>query len=510
MSMKPHYHDQEDFQVRLQKLREIRDLGIDPYPHQFPGTTPVERISESFLQENSFFAEEASEGLSPSVRASGRLVLFRSMGKNAFAQIQENGETIQLMFNKERTKVEGLNSSLGMAPMKFIEKKLDLGDIIGVEGNLFRTKKGETTIYVKTLTLLTKALLPLPDKHAGLQDLGIRYQKRWLDLLATKESVARFKKRSQILHEIRLFMEKKEFLSVETPILQDLYGGAQADPFCTQLNAAHKPMYLRIALEIALKKLLVGGLPRIYEIGKNFRNEGIDRTHNPEFTMLEAYAANWDYKDMMAFVEELFSYLARSVLGSETLSVGKHTISLGAPWKRMSMKESLAIYANIDFDALSDDELSRLLVEKSARTAEELCRLSRGSLMALCFEEFVESHLIEPHHIIDHPIETTPFCKLHRGEKERKEKLVERFESFLLGTEMVNAYSELNDPLLQRSLLEAQQAHREGEPQPLDEEFLEAICQGMPPSAGVGIGIDRLVMLLTGTSSIKDVLFFPL
>lgn len=519
--MKPDYHNQEEFQKRSQKVADIRSLGVSPYPHSSPDSPALETLQTRFANSESFSADDAAQSSSPLVCASGRLVLFRAMGKNAFAHIQDDTGKFQLMFNRELTKVAGLGEDEPITPLKFIEKKLDLGDIIYVEGHIFRTKKEELTIYVKTLTLLSKALLPLPDKYSGLQDKGVRYHKRWLDLIANPSSMERLKMRSKIVHSVRSFMHDREFLEVETPILQSVYGGAEASPFKTVLQAEHKEMYLRIALEISLKKLLVGGLPKIYEIGKTFRNEGIDRTHNPEFTMLEAYAAFWDYHQMMDFVEKLFQSVAKNVLGKTSISVDDESgspfeLSFASPWKKMSMKESIQVYANIDFDALSDQEISEQLTKRSNLTKEEIEEAlpknrsnSRGPLMALVFEELVEKHLVQPHHITDHPVETTPFCKPHRSEQEQKEGLVERFESFILGTEIINAYSELNDPLLQRALLEEQQTSRE-EHHPIDEDFIEAMCQGMPPAGGIGIGIDRLVMLLTKAASIKDVLFFPL
>lgn len=514
--MKPDYHQLDEFQNRSQKLQEIRGYGVDPYPHKFHDCPSLESLLHFYEKDSSYHAEDAANGSSPEVKAFGRLVLFRAMGKNAFAQIQDDTTQLQLMFNRDHTQVEGLDTEkTGVKPLKFIEKKLDLGDIIGVEGHIFRTMKQEITIYVKKLTLLCKSLLPLPDKYSGLQDKGVRYHKRWLDLISNKESMHRLKTRSQILRLVRNHMEKADFLEVETPVLQSIYGGAEASPFITTLEAEHKKMYMRIALEISLKKLLVGGIPKVYEIGKIFRNEGIDKTHNPEFTMLEAYAASWDYHKMMDFVESLFEGIALKLFGKTAITVtdakGSLTkIDFQRPWKRLTMKEAVRLFANIDVDALTEEELKKILQEQTDLPKEEIQDASKGSLIAMAFEEFAESHLIQPHHIIDHPIETTPFCKLHRDPKEKAEGIVERFETFIMATEMVNVYSELNDPEMQRDLLEKQQKARKDTVYPLDEDFIEAICQGMPPAAGVGIGIDRLVMLFTNALSIKDVLFFPL
>ena len=324
----------------------------------------------------------------------------------------------------------------------------------------------------------------------------------------------------KFLRLIRAYFEEHSFLEVETPVLQSIYGGAEARPFVTKLNALDEEMFLRISLEIPLKKLIVGGMDRVYEIGRVFRNEGIDRNHNPEFTLMEAYAAYWDYNDMMHFVENLFEKLALELHGTTKVMIGdpeesekQIEIDLKAPWKRMTMKESLKVYGKLDPDSMDDAQIGRLLKESGHVEQNKLDKLSsRGLLIAALFEVYVEPHLIQPHHITDHPIETTPLCKPHRNKADREEGLVERFESFILTQEICNAYSELNDPEIQRRLLLEQAERREKgdeEASPFDEEFLEAICQGMPPTGGIGIGIDRLIMILTNTHSIRDVLFFP-
>lgn len=516
MSIKlPEYQTQEDFQIRSKKLEEIKALGINPYPHKYTPTNTVQEIPTKFKDQEIGHFDDAASGTTPQVTAAGRLVLFRAMGKNAFAQIQEEGHRIQLMFNRDLTKVEGLPES--EKAIKFIEKKLDLGDIIGVEGNLFYTQKGELTIFVKKVTLLCKTLLPLPDKHSGLTDKGVLHRKRWLDLITNKESLDRFFLRSKVVKTLRKYLDNAKFLEVETPVLQHVYGGAEAQPFTTELHALHQEMFLRISLEIPLKKLIVGGHLRVFEIGKVFRNEGIDQTHNPEFTELEAYAAYWDYNDLMSFVEKMFETISLELFSTTKLTFdleGKETtIDLKAPWKRLTMKEALLEYNQIDVDKLSDDEMKKTLIEKTHLTAENLKGKTRGHFISHLFSEFSEPYLIEPHHITDHPIETTPLCKLHRDPKQSQEKFVERFESFILGTEFTNAYSELNDPVLQRELLVAQakkKAAGDKEASPLDEDFIEAICQGLPPTGGFGLGVDRMVMLFAKTSSIKDILYFPL
>lgn len=515
----PEYHNTEEFQNRSRKLLEIRALGVDPYPPKYPTTQKCATLAIDAETKDVGHHDDAASGNTEKVFVSGRLVLFRSMGKNAFAHIQDETGRIQIMCNRDLTQVEGLNPTEELSHHKFIEKKLDLGDIIGVEGHLFKTQRGELTIFVKTLTLLCKSLLPLPDKHSGLADKGIRYRKRWLDLITHPESLERFRIRSRILLAIRHYFEEAGFEEVETPILQNIYGGAAARPFQTHLHALHQDMYLRIALEISLKKLIVGGMQKIYEIGKNFRNEGIDKTHNPEFTMLEAYAAGWDYHDMMSFTENLFESIALELFGDTKVRFTSEqdataiVIDLKAPWRRLSMKEAIHTYADINVDAMTEDEMRKKLLEQTHIDPKGVKAAPRGALISMLFEEFAEKHLIQPHHIIDHPIETTPLCKPHRDPQLRKEGLVERFESFILGREMCNSYTELNDPELQRELLVEQADKRDQgdlEANPLDEEFIEAICQGMPPTAGVGIGIDRLVMLFTCADSIRDILFFPL
>lgn len=518
MIEKPEYHNHDEFQKRVGLIKELVDLNIDPYPHSYS----PEHSSKNLLNEyenNPVGDSQAAQDLStPLVKVAGRLVLFRSMGKNAFAHLQDQDGRIQLMFNRDITSVEGYipQSPNDPKPIKIIEKKFDLGDIIGIEGHLFRTQKGELTIFVTKATLLCKTLLPLPDKHAGLADVEMRYRKRWLDLISNEDVKNTFLLRSKIIKLIRTFFENENFIEVETPILQNNYGGAEARPFETHHNALNQPMYMRIALEIALKKLVVGGIDRVFEIGKVFRNEGIDRTHNPEFTMLEAYGAYMDYNDMMRITEECFAFIIKSIFGSVQLPTSylgeEITLDFTTPWKRISMKSALKEYGNVDVDAIGTDELRQRLAEFEGFSEEEVSKLPRGLVISNLFEELVEPHLIQPHHITDHPIETTPLCKPHRNPQERDRGIIERFESYILGKEICNAYSELNDPILQRSLLEDQVASREQgnlESHPLDEEFVEAICQGMPPTGGLGIGIDRVVMILTSAQSIRDVLFFP-
>lgn len=524
---KPYYYSQQDFEGRVGKLREIRGLDVEPYPHSYPDTESVEILQNRIGEGASLgSSEEAFSCATERVKVSGRLVLFRPMGKNAFARILDGSANLQLMFSREFTQVSGLSPHSGVSSMKFLEKKFDLGDFIGVEGFLFRTQSGEITVLVQTVTLLCKSLLSLPDKHAGLVDKEVRYRKRWLDLISSEDVRRTFLLRSRVFRLIRQFMDEIDFMEVETPIIQNSYGGADAAPFVTHIHALDTDMFLRISLEISLKKLLVGGLRRIYEIGKVFRNEGIDRTHNPEFTMLEAYGAYMDYNDMMALMENLVEYLVRSLTGGTEL-IYSHlktpdgvpqeiSIDFRSPWKRMTMKESILVYAGIDVDRSSLSSLKNILKTRTKLSEEDIDSATKGMVTAMLFEELVSDSLMEPHHITDHPIETTPLCKIHRNQLDDSEILIERFESYCLGKELCNAYSELNDPLVQRDLLEQQFVQRSNQKSDdamshdIDEEFLEAVCQGMPPAGGIGIGLDRLVMILSNSSSIRDVIYFPL
>jgi lysyl-tRNA synthetase, class II len=523
MPAKPDYHQHEEFLNRSRKLAEIRESGLEPYPHKFQPTHFAAPMHAEYSDPKLGHSEDAAAGTTPSVAVAGRLMLFRSMGKNAFAHIQDYSGRIQIMLNRDATQLEGFNlqhssGSEIATPLKFIEKRIDLGDIIGVEGNLFYTQKGELTVFAKKVTLLCKTLLPLPEKHAGLADKELRYRKRWLDLICNDDVQKTFRTRSKILHRIRDFLDSEGFIEVETPVLQSIYGGAEARPFVTKLNALDQEMFMRISLEIPLKKLIVGGMDRVFEIGRVFRNEGIDRNHNPEFTLMEAYAAYWDYNDMMRLVENLFEKLALTLYGKTQIEA-RHPetgesiqLELKAPWPRMTMKESLQKYCQIDVDSFSEQQMRDMLIASGHCDPKKLGGMARGLLIAALFATKVEPHLIQPHHIIDHPIETTPLCKPHRNPEERKNGIVERFESFILGMEVSNSYTELNDPEIQRKLLETQAQRREAgdeEASPLDEEFIEAICQGMPPTGGVGIGLDRLVMIMTNMHSIRDVLYFP-
>lgn len=513
-SQTPEYLNNPEYLNRVQKLRDLVNCGVEAYPHRFAISHTLQQVRADFEQTELGDSESALVDAPPLVRAAGRLILLRAMGKNSFGQIQEGGQQLQVMFTRNESELVGYLEEKGKeSHYKALDRRLDLGDLIGIEGSLFRTQRGELTLFARKTTLLAKALLPMADKYEGLVDKETRYRKRWLDLISHQEVLKTFQMRSQITHLVRENFEENGFIEVETPILQTMYGGANAEPFTTHLNALDQEMYLRISLEISLKKLLVGGFSKIFEIGKIFRNEGIDKSHNPEFTMCEAYASLWDYRDMMRFVENLFEGICRKIHGKTEIFIGEKLIDFKAPWRRLTMSEAIKEHTSIDAEQLTTEMLRDHLLKKTTTDPQKAAKLPRGLLINALFEQLVEPHLIQPTHILDHPVETTPLCKWHRDPKSQELGLVERFESFVNGQEMCNAYSELNDPQLQKQHLLEQMSLKESgdkEAHPMDEEFVEALCYGMPPAGGIGIGIDRLIMLLTNSHSIRDVLFFPL
>ncbi len=469
---------------RKKKLEELRNLGINPYPYTFDHTHHAATLLKEF---------PALEKKKAKVKAAGRLVALRKMGKAAFAHIQDRTGKIQLYFKKDILKDQ----------YKLL-KLLDIGDFIGVEGPLFKTRTEEITIEVKNLTVLTKALRPLPEKWHGLKDTEIRYRQRSVDLVMNPEVVKVFKIRSRIISGMRAFLDTAGFLEVETPTLQTIYGGAAARPFITHHNSLDIDLYLRISNELFLKRLIVGGFEKVYEFVKDFRNEGIDRTHNPEFTMMECYWAYADYNDVMKLVEDMMSTVAKDILGTTKLPYGDLTIDLTPPWERLTMIDAVKKHAGLDVKKMSDDEL---LAECKSRGIE-LEEQNRGLAIAGLFEELVEEKLMGPVFITDFPRETCPLAKTHRDNPD----LIERFEPYVAGAEMGNAYSELNDPILQRQLLEEQAkalAAGHEESHPMDEEFCQALEIGMPPTGGLGLGIDRWVMLFTNQPCIRDVILFP-
>ena len=472
---------------RIKKLEELRELGVNPYPYRFQRTHGV---AEAIDCEESLTAAETR------IAVAGRVMSIRKHGHTSFGNLKDDTGSIQFYLRDDE--VDELDFK--------VFKLIDVGDIIGLWGILFRTRTGELTIRVSKLEILGKSLRPLPEKFHGLQDKEIRYRRRYVDLIVNDEVTEVFRTRSKIIECARQYLISHGFLEVETPILQPIYGGALARPFMTHHNALGVDLYLRIADELYLKRLVVGGLERVFEFSKDFRNEGMDRSHNPEFTMLECYAAYWDYNDMMSFVEELFGALSTSILGGLSLVFGEETIDLTPPWKRLTFFDSLREATGADLKDADAKELERIAREKEI----DLEGVSgRGGLLDALFSELVEPGLIQPTFITAYPIELSPLAKVHRSEA----GLVERFEPYIAGFEVGNAFSELNDPLDQRERFEHQYNLRleenNEEAHPVDEDYIRALEYGLPPTGGLGIGIDRVIMLLTNSHSIRDVILFP-
>jgi len=476
--------------TKIDKIQELRERGVTVYPYTFERKDTVEEIRERF----STIGHEKSE---ETVSTAGRIYIVRQHGKTIFADLGDSCGRIQLYLRK---------NDLGEEQFDLFRQYVDAGDIIGVVGHVFRTKMGEITIWVDRFELLTKSVCPLPEKFHGLKNVETRYRQRYLDLIMNDESRETFRARSRIISLLRQFLFDREFLEFETPTLQPIYGGANARPFTTYHNALDQKLYLRIAPELYLKRLIVGGFDKVFELAKNFRNEDIDTNHNPEFSMVEIYEAYRDYNDMMDLTEEIFAHLAKQVCGKTTVSYAGHDLDFARPWRRLSMEEAVREYAGIDIQAMSLEELRAFGLEHRVEGCESAT--TRGEYLVLFFEHFGEEQLIQPTFIYDFPVENSPLAKKHRS----KEGMTERFELFIAGMEMANGFSELNDPLDQKARLELQDAKRRRgdlEAQMIDYDFINALGYGMPPTGGVGIGIDRLVMLLTGKDSIKEVLLFP-
>ena len=476
----------ELLRIRREKLTNLQDAGRDPFA--------ITRYDVTHHSAEILAAGDELVGKEVSV--AGRMMVKRIMGKASFCKIQDKQGVIQCYVARDDLGEE--------AYAEF--KKMDIGDIIGVKGFVFRTKTGEITIHTKELTLLTKSLKPLPEKFHGLQDTDVRYRQRYLDLIVNPEVRDTFVKRSQILREIRRFLDDRGFMEVETPMLVPNAGGAAARPFETHYNALDVDVKLRISLELYLKRLIVGGLERVYEIGRVFRNEGVDTRHNPEFTLMELYQAYTDYNGMMELTEDMFRHLAKVVCGSTTITYQGTEIDLGKPFERLTMIDAIKKYSGVDFDTVKTEEEAKALAKAHNIAFEE--RHSRGDIINLFFETYCEENLIQPVFIMDHPVEISPLTK----KKPTDPTKVERFELFIYGREMCNAYSELNDPIDQRARFAAQDALAaagDAEANHTDEDFLNALEIGMPPTGGIGYGIDRLVMLLTDSAAIRDVLLFP-
>ena len=476
----------ELLRIRREKLTNLQDAGRDPFA--------ITRYDVTHHSAEILAAGDELVGKEVSV--AGRMMVKRIMGKASFCKIQDKQGVIQCYVARDDLGEE--------AYAEF--KKMDIGDIIGVKGFVFRTKTGEITVHTKELTLLTKSLKPLPEKFHGLQDTDVRYRQRYLDLIVNPEVRDTFVKRSQILREIRRFLDDRGFMEVETPMLVPNAGGAAARPFETHYNALDVDVKLRISLELYLKRLIVGGLERVYEIGRVFRNEGVDTRHNPEFTLMELYQAYTDYNGMMDLTEDMFRHLAKVVCGSTTITYQGTEIDLGKPFERLTMIDAIKKYSGVDFDTVKTEEEAKTLAKAHNIAFEE--RHSRGDIINLFFETYCEENLIQPVFIMDHPVEISPLTK----KKPTDPTKVERFELFIYGREMCNAYSELNDPIDQRERFKKQVEQRErgdDETEMLDEDFLTALEYGMPPTGGMGMGIDRAVMLFTGADTIREVILFP-
>jgi lysyl-tRNA synthetase class 2 len=471
---------------RLDSLSRIRSRGIDPYPHSYhPNHTVLEAIA-LFEQQG-----ESSQDIS----LAGRIMSKRSIGKMSFLDIRDSSGKIQLSLRYDL---------LGQERYEFLQD-IDIGDIIGANGKLFRTKSGELTLEVSDFAMLCKSLRPLPEKWHGLADVEKRYRQRYLDLISNEESRGIFTLRSKIITSIRSFLDKQGFMEVETPVLQPHAGGALARPFVTHHHALDEDLYLRIALELHLKRLVVGGFDKVYEMGRAFRNEGISIKHNPEFTLLECYQAYSDYNDVMILVEEMLRHIAQAVLGDTKLGHNGKTIDLSLPWQRLQLREAIKNYCGIDFEDYQD---AASLGSRMAEMGMEIDPgKGRGRLVDELLSTFIEPNLIQPTFLLDYPVEMSPLAKRKRG----NDRLVERFEGFIGGREIANAFTELNDPVEQRERFQKQLREQvaDEEVEIADEDFLQALEYGMPPTGGLGMGIDRLVMLFANQQSIREVILFP-
>ncbi|MEN6347917.1 MAG: lysine--tRNA ligase [Syntrophomonas sp.] len=471
--------------VRREKLAELKDMGVDPFGRRFDRNSMAQEIKDNY---------ESLEG--QSVKIAGRLMSKRRHGKAGFANLYDLSGDIQLYFRKD---------DIGEEKYELF-KKLDLGDILGIEGEVFRTQKGEISVHVRDLVYLAKSLSPLPEKWHGLKDVELRYRQRYVDLIVNPQVKDVFIKRSQIIKEMRNYLDGQGFLEVETPMMQPIPGGAAARPFITHHNALNMELYLRIAPELYLKRLIVGGLEKVYEINRNFRNEGISTRHNPEFTMLELYQAYADYQVMMELTETLISSVMYKVNGSMKIEFEGQTLDFSPPWRRVPMLDAIKEYTGLDFHTIKDDEAARQAAASLDMEVDKAA--SRGELINEIFEQFVEDKLIQPTFIYGHPVEISPLAKRNGQNPE----FTDRFEVFIMQREIANAFSELNDPIDQKERFMKQVEKRAGgdsEAHMMDEDYINALEYGMPPAGGLGIGIDRLVMLMTGSSSIRDVILFP-
>ncbi|MDR0387647.1 MAG: lysine--tRNA ligase, partial [Treponema sp.] len=477
--------------IRREKLRALKEAGKNPFSIvKFNQTHHSGEIRERFEE---FENKEVS--------VAGRVMAFRDIGKAAFIDLRDRDGRIQLYINA---------TNLGEETFREI-KTCDIGDIIGVTGTVAKTRRGEISVYAASVVLLAKALEPLPEKYHGLKDIEVRYRRRYLDLIMNSESFETFRKRTRIITAIREYLNERDYLEVETPILSTIASGAAARPFVTRSNTLNMQLYLRIATELYLKRCIVGGMERVYDLGKNFRNEGIDIRHNPEFTMMELYQAYADYNDMMELCENLISHIALKITGSTKVRYQDADLEFAAPWRRLTMVDAVKEYGGPDFSAITDDGEARELAAACGLTEllkKKIADCTKGDILNAAFEKFAEAHLIQPVFIIDYPTDISPLTK----EKPGDPSMTERFEAFVYGREIANAYSELNDPIVQAERFRQQAKERElgdDEAYRLDEDFISSLEIGMPPTGGMGIGIDRIVMFMTNAYSIRDVILFP-
>ncbi|RUT42580.1 lysine--tRNA ligase [Paenibacillus anaericanus] len=493
-------HNQQDqevevselLQIRRDKLDELRGLGIDPFGGKYVRTHNAGDIMQQYDQ----LSKEELEEKKVEVSIAGRLMAKRGMGKASFAHIQDLSGKIQIYVRQDSVP-EVKYSAFSL---------LDLGDLVGVTGEVFKTKTGETSIKVKDLEILSKSLYPLPDKYHGLKDVELRYRQRYIDLIVNPEVQQTFIKRSRIIQSMRHYLDSQGYLEVETPTLHSIAGGAAARPFVTHHNALDMQLYMRIAIELHLKRLIVGGLEKVYEIGRVYRNEGMSTRHNPEFTMIELYEAYADYKDIMALTENMIAHIAQEVLGTTVIRYQDYEVDLTPQWRRVSMVDVVKEVTGVDFGVHMTNEEAHALAKEHKVPVD--AHMTFGHILNAFFEHFVEETLIQPTFVYGHPLEISPLAKKNQEDP----RFTDRFELFIVGREHANAFTELNDPIDQRQRFEAQILEREhgnDEAHEMDDDFIRALEYGMPPTGGLGIGVDRLVMLLTDSASIRDVLLFP-
>ncbi|WP_210367843.1 lysine--tRNA ligase [Bacillus sp. REN3] len=495
MGVKDMSHEElnDQLRVRRDKMNALREKGLDPFGKRFERT----HLTDELIREYGELDKEEIETKNVSVKIAGRIMTKRGKGKAGFAHLQDLTGQIQIYVRQDAVGEEQYG----------IFNTADLGDLVGVEGTLFKTKVGELSIKAQNFVFLTKALRPLPEKFHGLKDVEQRYRQRYLDLITSNESKTTFINRSRIIQSMRRYLDEHGYLEVETPLMHSIAGGASARPFVTHHNALDMQLYMRIAIELHLKRLIVGGLEKVYEIGRVFRNEGISTRHNPEFTMLELYEAYADYRDIMSLTENMIAAIAEDVLDTTTVKYGEYEIDLKPEWKRLHMVDAIKEYTGVDFwKQMSTEEARELAKEHGIEITEHM---QYGHIVNEFFEQKVEEHLIQPTFIYGHPVDISPLAKKNEDDP----RFTDRFELFIVAREHANAFTELNDPIDQRERFEAQLKEKEQgneEAHEMDEDFIEALEYGMPPTGGLGIGIDRLVMLLTNSPSIRDVLLFPL